>query len=88
MAIFDCKDCGVNTNDIGEYYMVLDSIWKEAGMGKEDGAGMLCIGDLEKRLGRTLTAKDFMPNVPVNIPDLVPWLTHSERLRNRLSVVK
>lgn len=52
---FECKDCSVNTMDIDEYYMVWDPIWQQAG----NPNGMLCIGCLEKRLGRELCAKDF-----------------------------
>jgi hypothetical protein len=35
--------------------MVRDEIWTEAGLGK----GILCIGCLEKRLGRELVPGDF-----------------------------
>jgi hypothetical protein len=38
-----------------EWYMVRDEIWTEAGLGK----GILCIGCLEKRLGRELGPGDF-----------------------------
>jgi hypothetical protein len=45
-----CNDCGVNVLKIGEYYMLNPKIWeKELGLGWEDN---LCIGCLEKRLGR------------------------------------
>jgi hypothetical protein len=40
-----------------EVYMVMPKIWKAAGM--DAIAGCLCIGCLEKRLGRLLTPKDF-----------------------------
>ena len=53
----DCIDCGVNTFDLGEYYNVHDRIWASAGMGSHDG--MLCIGCLEKRIGRKLEPGDF-----------------------------
>jgi hypothetical protein len=36
-----------------EYYMVHDIVWASAFMGPYDG--MLCIGCLERRLGRPLT---------------------------------
>jgi hypothetical protein len=29
---FPCKDCGENTIDLFEYYMVNDEIWREAGL--------------------------------------------------------
>jgi hypothetical protein len=46
-----------------EYYMVHNAIWAEAKMGE----GYLCIECLEQRLGRTLTARDFM-HAPINAP--------------------
>jgi hypothetical protein len=46
--------------------MVRDAIWTEAKMQK----GYLCIGCLEQRLGRTLTADDFA-DLPVNEPHLL-----------------
>ena len=67
-----CHDCGIHTIPIGnrglprgwEDYMVRDEIWQAAGMGE----GFLCIGCLEKRLGRELAAGDFTP-WPVNNPN-------------------
>jgi hypothetical protein len=47
-----------------EIYMVKPKIWKAAGM--DDMGGCLCIGCLEKRLGRTLKPKDFLRNHPFN----------------------
>jgi hypothetical protein len=44
-------------NEHCEVYTVRDSVWKAAGM--EPMGGCLCIGCLEKRLGRRLTSKDF-----------------------------
>jgi hypothetical protein len=41
-----------------EVYMVKPNVWKAAGM--ESFSGCLCIGCLEKRLGRTLMPRDFM----------------------------
>lgn len=64
-AIFECKDCGENTLHTDEYYMVTNELWKEAARPGEDGSGMLCIGCLEARLGRELTARDFPP-LPIN----------------------
>ena len=50
-----CKDCGVNTKD-SEFYMVCDKIWEQV----QGGEDYLCIGCLEKRLGRKLTRSDFL----------------------------
>jgi len=51
---FDCKrDTSKNPRD---YYMVIDSIWKEYGVGKNN----LCMSCLEKRIGRTLEKSDIL----------------------------
>ena len=74
-----CTDCGLDTTPctgrrgcrhIGkwEHYMVHDDVWATAGMEE----GFLCVGCLEGRLGRELTAADFTP-APINDPD--PWDT-------------
>lgn len=55
---FECLDCGRCTLEMGEYFMVLDEVWEEAA-GKRDGRGMLCLGCLELRIGRTLAPADF-----------------------------
>jgi hypothetical protein len=41
-----------------EVYTVRDAVWKKAGM--EPFGGCLCIGCLERRLGRKLKPKDFL----------------------------
>jgi hypothetical protein len=48
--------CGVNTSEIGEYYMVRDEVWLRAMPGK---LGMLCVECLEGCLGRKLRPDDF-----------------------------
>jgi hypothetical protein len=53
-----CLDCGVNTSEIDEYYMLHDPIWHQANPNDD---GMLCIGCVESRLGRPLRATDFTP---------------------------
>jgi hypothetical protein len=51
-------------DDRSEVYTVRDAIWKKAGM---DGwGGCLCIGCLEKRIGRRLKPKDFLRDHPLN----------------------
>jgi hypothetical protein len=47
----------ISLNAKWEVYGVRNKVWAAAGM-KPKG-GCLCIGCLEKRLGRKLTAKDF-----------------------------
>ena len=44
-------------NDQLEVYHLRDAVWKAAGMAPF--AGFLCVGCLEKRLGRQLGPKDF-----------------------------
>ena len=67
----NCVDCGVNCLKINEYYMVTNSCWKRARMATL--GGLLCVGCLEKRLGKKLTPRNFM-DCPLNwrnalIPD-------------------
>ena len=53
---FLCLDCSADTGKIGEHYMLVDETWKLTGLGK---FGMLCIADVEARIGRKLIATDF-----------------------------
>jgi len=71
---FSCEDCA---SDYDEYYMVQNDIWKVYGAGK----GMLCIGCLEKRIGRKLRRQDFI-DLPINE---INAETQSLRLQARLS---
>jgi len=71
---FSCADCG---HDYDEYYMVRNDIWKTRGVGSSE----LCVGCLEKRIGRKLNEQDFTDS-PVNDIDFV---TKSLRLRDRLT---
>jgi hypothetical protein len=84
---YSCADCGVDTDRIDEYsYMVQDRVWaaslrrhrRYGGVGST--YDLLCVGCLEKRLGRELVPADFK---------LVPLTTRpshqrSARLRARL----
>jgi hypothetical protein len=56
-----CSDCGTNTLEGGNYYMVHNEIWNSVAKPDEN----LCIPCLEKRLGRKLNLND-LPPVPVN----------------------
>lgn len=81
-----CEDCGVGTFTAGEYYMVRDELWEQAWAGRRKpwhslGREILCIGCLEKRIGRTLKRSDF-PDFPVNDPEQDDI---SDRLRARLT---
>jgi hypothetical protein len=69
-----CVDCGIDTcppkpKGRWEHYMVHDAVWQAAGM--TPFGGYLCVGCLEHRLGRELSARDFTA-APINRPDH-PW---------------
>jgi hypothetical protein len=74
---FECVDCSVNTHTIREYYMVQFDLWNSVMVSQN--TGMLCIGCLEDRIGRTLTTEDFI-EAPINY-GMFGW---SDRMRNRL----
>ncbi|HUC14036.1 MAG TPA: hypothetical protein VMS00_06245 [Acidimicrobiales bacterium] len=62
-SALDCVDCGMDT--CAEWYMVSFSIWAEAfGLSaaqfRDSPDVILCVGCLEKRLGRRLVASDFL----------------------------
>jgi hypothetical protein len=57
-----------------EVYIVREKVWAKAGM--DPMGGCLCIGCLERRLGRRLRSKDF-PDHPLN------WTPGTERLLHR-----
>ena len=80
---FRCVDCGKNTGG-GEYYMVDDQLWAAAGM--DATGGMLCLADLERRIGRPLTADDFT----AVMPSREAWerhVTEHEKKSNRQTAV-
>jgi hypothetical protein len=91
-----CCDCGLGTITIDEWYMVNDDVSEQAWAGRRKswqrrvldgvvdvvpGTEILCIGCLEKRIGRTLCRTDFT-DAPVNNPN---EHQHSDRLRDRLT---
>jgi hypothetical protein len=86
-VIRKCADCGLGVIAAGEWYMVKDEVWEAAWAGRREpwharrGQQILCIGCLEKRLGRTLMACDFT-RYPVNNPSKS---NISDRLRSRLT---
>jgi hypothetical protein len=88
LIVSACADCGVGTLRLGEWYMVNDDVWEQAWEGRRKswhgrvpGQEILCIGCLENRIGRTLVAGDFIPDVPANDPNKSNM---SECLRERL----
>ena len=77
-----CMDCGYDTLE-DEYYMTRDDVWNAVVPGGMN-AGMLCIGCLEKRLGRKLRPEDFL-DVPVNDNAInINGNPKSQRLLDRL----
>jgi hypothetical protein len=74
--MFLCRDCGICTHRINEYYMVDFDLWDAHGVEE----GMLCIGCLEQRLGRALCPADFI-DAPINDRSTFP---KSARLQSRL----
>jgi hypothetical protein len=87
LIVSACADCGIGTIQLGEWYMVRDEIWEQAWCDRRrswqvlPGQEVLCIGCLEKRLGRTLMAGDFT-DAQVNDPNN---RYISERMRDRLT---
>lgn len=65
---FLCLDCGVDTGRIKEHYFIKTDLWLSVVDSKK---GMLCIGCLEKRLGRPLVKADFT-NSYINSPRFEP----------------
>ena len=51
-----CLDCGVDTGKISEHYFIKTPLWMSL-VGSDKG--MVCVGCLEKRLGRKLNKNDF-----------------------------
>jgi hypothetical protein len=70
---FSCADCG---HDYDEFYMVRDDIWKACGAGK----GLLCIGCLEKRIGRQLNQQDFTDALVNDLESGIKSLRLQDRL--------
>ena len=75
---FLCVDCRMDTGKIGEYYFIHTPLWLSVVGSK---TGMLCVGCLEKRLGRKLRRNDFT-NAWINDPRYGP---KSQRLMSRLA---
>lgn len=60
MKKYCCSDCEIDTRkDKKDYYIVIDSLWDEFGVGE----GWLCITCFENRLGRKLKAEDLIPSI-------------------------
>src|SRR5262245_61782900 len=88
LIVSTCADCSLGTIRIGEWHMVHGDVWEQAWAGRRKswqgrvpGTEILCIGCLERRIGRTLVASDFIPDVPANDPSKD---NISDRMRTRL----
>jgi hypothetical protein len=75
---FVCLDCKMDTGQEREHYYLRLDVWLQAHNSK---TGMLCIGCVETRLGRTLTPADFT-EASINNPKVVPM---SARLLSRIA---
>ena len=78
----ECRDCGLDTVEDGEFYMVQDTVWPlepNEVWPWEPQNSILCIGCLEHRLGRRLTSDDFTDGL------LNRRGGHSQRLESRMS---
>jgi hypothetical protein len=73
-----CLDCGIDTFR-DEFYIVDDALWLDA---NPAGAGMLCVGCHERRLGRELTPDDFTDCPANRDPEYLELM--SARLLERL----
>jgi hypothetical protein len=82
-AGFECLDCSRDTAVAREYYMVRKKLWLAA---NPSGKGMLCVGCLEKRLGRRLTPTDFTDCL-LNT-EFSPCGPKSRRLKSRLGILE
>ena len=85
-----CHDCGQRTTpydaegrpeDSWEHFMVVDDVWEAAAPYTAEGGliRFLCVGCLERRIGRRLGPGDF-EDLPINEPSELD----SDRLRDRL----
>lgn len=87
LIVSACADCGTGTVRLGEWYMVMPEVWEQAWRERRkpwhavEGQEILCIACLEQRIGRTLMAGDFIPDLQVNDPNKG---NISDRLRARL----
>jgi hypothetical protein len=90
-----CADCKGNVGWMGEWCMLKNTVWEKVWPGtcqKSVHAKMpmkhnLCIGCIEKRIGRKLTRADFDKRNQHNRPDLPRrQFPMSRRLRNRLGL--
>ena len=78
LGAWECFSCGVDTFALGEDFYVHDELWRDYGV-----EGMLCIGCLERRLGRKLTPEDFKGKGQ-DRPAHFPHYERSESMKDRV----
>jgi hypothetical protein len=72
IAVFNAAEqINLTIDEDCEVYIVKESIWKRAG----SPDGCLCVGCLEKRVGRRLKPRDFLPDHVFNRAPATPRLT-------------
>jgi hypothetical protein len=64
LALYGKTECGYGSDS--EIYQLRDEVWKKTGM--EPMGGCLCIGCVEKRIGRRLRPKDFAAHIFNSMP--------------------
>jgi hypothetical protein len=88
-----CADCKGNVGWMGEWCLLKNTVWEKVWPGtcqKSVHAKMpmkhnLCIGCIERRIGRRLSRRDFDLRSKHNLPDFSRrQFPMSRRLRNRL----
>jgi hypothetical protein len=87
-----CADCDGSVGGMGEWCLLKSSVWEKAwpktgqksSRAKMPMKHFLCIGCIEKRIGRTLTRADFDMRSKHNKPHPRRQFPMSRRLRNRL----
>jgi hypothetical protein len=89
-----CEDCGESVGLMGEWCMLKTSVWESAWPGTSQKSShtnmpmkhFLCIGCVEKRLGRRLTRRDFDMRSKHNRPRPNRQFPMSPRLQRRLGI--
>jgi hypothetical protein len=68
----DCLDCGTPLLPGGreparEWFMLRPDAWAQTGLAPDDG--YLCVGCIERRIGRPLDGADLSGELPINQPN-------------------
>jgi len=79
-----CIDCWKDIDEIHERFIVYSDMQKRAGI---DNYPDICVGCMEKRLGRKLTKTDF-PENRVNFPSTRPYAAPNQHLNDDDNMIK